>query len=62
MYDTHQQALGLNLAVDQLALSLRAAKAAEHRQALREQRLERRSQRRQRRATRRTREAYTTAV
>ena len=62
MYDTHQQALGLYVAVDQLSLSLRAAKAAEHRQALREQQLERRSQRRQRRATRRGQESYTTAV
>lgn len=62
MYDTHQQALGLYYAVDQLSLSLRAAKAAEHRQALREQQLERRSQRRQRRATRRGQESYTTAV
>lgn len=62
MYDTYQQALGLSYAVDQLALSLHAAKAAEHQQALREQRLERRAQRRQRRADRRGQEAYTTAV
>ncbi len=62
MYDTHQQALGLYYAVDQLSLSLRAAKAAEHKRALREQQLERKAQRRQRRADRRGQEAYTTAV
>jgi hypothetical protein len=62
MYDTHQQALGLYLAVDQLSLSLRAAKAAEHKQAVREQQLLRKAERQQRRATRRGQEAYTTAV
>lgn len=62
MYDTHQQALALYTAADQLALSRRAAKSAEHAQALRAQRLERKAQRKQRRADRRGREAYTTAV
>ena len=59
MYDTHQQALGMYCAVNQLSVSLRAAKAAEIKQALREQKLERKAQRR---AARRGQESYTTAV
>lgn len=62
MYDTHQQALSLYLGGDQLALSQRAAKSAELRQALRDQRLQRKAQRSHRRAARRGQEAYTTAV
>ncbi len=62
MYDTHQQALGMYYVVDQLNISHRAAKAAEIRQALREQRLERKALRNQRRAIRRGQESYTTAV
>ena len=62
MYDTYQQALGTSYVLDQLTVSLRAAKAAEHQHALREQKLERKAQRRQRRAVRRGQESYTTAV
>ena len=62
MYDTYQQALGTSYVLDQLTVSLRAAKAAEHQRALREQKLERKAQRRQRRAVRRGQESYTTAV
>ena len=62
MYDTHQQSLGMYYAVDQLSVSLRAAKASEIKQALREQKLERKALRQQRRATRRGQESYTTAV
>jgi hypothetical protein len=62
MYDTYQQALGTSYVLDQLTVSLRAAKAAEHRQALHEQKLERKALRRQRRAARRGQESYTTAV
>lgn len=62
MYDTQQHALGMYVAVDQLALSLRAAKAVEHRQALRERKLQRKSLREQRRVVRRGQESYTTAV
>ena len=62
MFDTYQQALGTSYVLDQLAVSHRAAKAAEHRQALREQKLERKALRHQRRAVRRGQESYTTAV
>jgi hypothetical protein len=62
MYDTHAYALGCYVTVDQLAVSQRAARAVEHRQAVREQKLERKAQRQQRRALRRSQEAYTTAV
>lgn len=62
MYETHQHAVSAYATADQHALSLRAAKAAEHREALREQKLARKAQRQQRRATRRGQEAYTTAV
>ncbi|HEY5980195.1 MAG TPA: hypothetical protein VIT41_11225 [Microlunatus sp.] len=59
MYDTYQQSVGMYVAVDQLAVSLRAAKASEHRQALRERKLERKALRN---AARRGQESYTTAV
>ena len=62
MYDTYQQSLGMYYAVDQLSVSLRAAKSSELKQALREQKLERKAQRNQRRAARRGQESYTTAV
>jgi hypothetical protein len=62
MYDTYQQSLGLYYVVDQLNVSHRAAKAAEHQQALRERKLERKALRNQRRALRRGQESYTTAV
>jgi hypothetical protein len=62
MYDTYQQALGMSYVLDQLTVSRRAAKAAEHQQALREQKLERKALRQQRRAVRRGQESYTTAV
>jgi len=62
MYDTYQRALGTSYVLDQLAVSLRAAKAAEHKEALREQKLERKAQRHQRRAARLGQESYTTAV
>jgi hypothetical protein len=62
MYDTYQQALGMSAVLDQLTVSVRAAKAAEHQQALRELTLERKALRQQRRAVRRGQESYTTAV
>jgi len=62
MHDTHLQSLGISYVLDQLAVSHRAAKAAELQQALREQKLARKALRNQRRATRRGQESYTTAV
>ncbi|HEY5786700.1 MAG TPA: hypothetical protein VIT65_18190 [Microlunatus sp.] len=62
MYDTYQQSLGMYYAVDQLSVSLRAAKSSELKKALREQKLERKALRNQRRADRRGQESYTTAV
>ena len=62
MYDHQYQAFGMYVAVDQLAVSLRAAKSAELLQALRDSKLERRARRQQRRALRRGQETYTTAV
>ena len=62
MYDTYHQALGTSYVLDQLTVSLRAAEAAEHQQALREQKLERKALRQQRRAVRRGPASYTTAV
>ena len=62
MFDAYQQSVGTTHVLDQLSVSLRAAKAAEHRQALREQKLERKALRQQRRAVRRGQESYTTAV
>jgi len=62
MFDAYQQSVGTTHVLDQLSVSLRAAKAAEHRQALREQKLERKALRQQRRAIRRGQESYTTAV
>lgn len=57
MFDTQYNALGMFTAVDQLALSRRAANTAALRQAAREQKQERKRQRDLRRQ-----EAYTTAV
>ena len=62
MHDAYQQSVGTYHVLDQLSFSLRAAKAAEHQQAVREQKLERKAQRHRRRAVRRGQESYTTAV
>lgn len=62
MHENHLYALGSYAVVDQLALSLQAAKAVEHQRAIRELKLARKAQRQQRRAVRRGQEAYTTAV
>ena len=62
MNDIYLHALGLHVAVDHLALSLRAAKSVEVQQAVREGRLERKAERQPRRILRRGLEAYTSAV
>lgn len=62
MYDAHSYAVGSYAVVDQLALSTAAARAAEHRRAVREQKLARKAERKQRRALLRGQEEYTTAV
>lgn len=62
MNEVQAYAVGAYTVVDQLALSQAAARAVEHRRAVREQKLERKAQRKQRRALRRGQEAYTTAV
>lgn len=62
MHDFQYQALGCYVAVDQLAVGLRAARTAELLQRARDRKLERKARRQQRRAARRGQEAYTTAV
>jgi len=62
MYDTHAHSVASFAVVDQLALSLAAARAHEHKQAVHERRLAAKVQRQHRRAVRRGQEAYTTAV
>jgi hypothetical protein len=62
MYDSQYQALGMYVAVDQLAVSQRAAKSAELLQAARDRKLQHKAQRRQQRARRRSQDAYTTAI
>lgn len=62
MYEPQHQALGMELAVDQLRLSLRAAKSVELQQAVHERKLERKAQRQQRRDLRRGRGTYAATV
>lgn len=54
--------LGVHIAVNGLALSLRAAKSYEQQQAVRQRELERKAQQQQRRALRGSKDIYTTAV
>ena len=62
MNDAPIHALGMHVAANGLALSLRAAKSYEQQQAVRQRKLERKTQRQQRHALRRSKEIYTTAV
>lgn len=61
MNDAQLHPLGVHMAVNGLAFSLRAAKSYEQQQAVRQRKLERKAQQ-QRRALRRSKEIYTTAV
>jgi hypothetical protein len=62
MHDLLYQSVGTFSAGEQLALSLRAAKATEFQKAARERNRELKAQRKHSRAARRGQEAYTTAV
>ena len=62
MNDIQIHAIGLYAAVNGLALSRRAARSHELREAVRERKRERKAQRRLTRASRRGRDAFTTAV
>ena len=62
MNDAQLHPLGVHIAVNGLAFSLRAAKSYERQQAVRQRKLERRAQQQQRRALRRSKETYTIAV
>lgn len=62
MYDVQYQAFGVPVAVDNRAVSERAAKAAELLRAARERKLARRLLRKQRHLAGPDRQAYTTAV
>lgn len=62
MNDIQMHAIGLYAAVEGLALSRRAARSHEWREAVRERKSERSSRRRLIRASRKGRDAFTTAV
>ena len=62
MNDTQIHAIGLYAAVNGLALSRRAARSHEQREAVRERKRERKALRRLTRAPRQGRDAFTTAV